>query len=191
MSGWISASDELRVAVKSFRWVSLFFIIQMMLKILTKFVNARQTCTKDSRSLCLRFRSLYLSKVVFGGLLKAVSNKSQNSGTNRWNFYPWVFRRRVVRIKPMVTSYKLLLFSSFSFFIDTLLLGSFNCFFVAFFPSFPTLRLSMSWYFFAIIANWNWLLLWVQECGGSMVWFWLNEGINRGFDSLDFVKLKF
>ena len=32
-------------------------------------------------------------------------------------------------------------------------------------------RLSKSRFSFAMIANWNWSLHWVQACGGSTVWF--------------------
>ena len=52
------------------------------------------------------------------------------------------------------------------------------------------LRLSMSRFFSAIIANWNCWLHWVQECDSSTVWFGQKEGIPRTFDSFDCAIIK-
>ena len=80
------------VAERSFVWVSVFFTLQMkiflihsasslslMLHVIANSVKAPQNCSYDSQSFCLRFSSLYLSNVVLGGLLNAVSSNVQNS----------------------------------------------------------------------------------------------------------------
>ena len=53
--------------------------LTLMLHVFAKSVSAPQNCSHDSRFLCLRFGSLYLSNVVLGGLLNAVSSNVQNS----------------------------------------------------------------------------------------------------------------
>ena len=50
-------------------------------------------------------------------------------------------------------------------------------------------RLSMSSFSLAIIANWNWSLIWVQESGGSRVWVGQKEGIPRTFDFISPAKI--
>ena len=80
------------MADKSFRWMSVFLMLQMktsfvhsaasfsfILRVLAKSVSAPQNCSYDSRSFCLRFSNLYLSNVVLGGLMTAASSKVQNS----------------------------------------------------------------------------------------------------------------
>ena len=98
---WLSASDGLIVAERSFRWVSLFFILHMKislihsaylvsirLHVIAKSVRAPQKCSIGSRSCCLRFDNLYLSKVVLTGLLKVVSSGVQNSVNEKLKFLP-------------------------------------------------------------------------------------------------------
>ena len=46
-------------------------------------------------------------------------------------------------------------------------------------------RLSKSRFSFAMIANWNWSLHWVQACGGSRVWLGQQGGITRTFESFE------
>ena len=228
------------MAERSFLWVSVFFMLQMMislihsassislmLRVLAKSVSAPQNCSYDSRSFCLRFSSLYLSNVVLGGLLNAVSSNIQNSVNEIATFFTrglfwaktlfpllpsaknkigWSFLSASARLIPLnflfsslnrfssATSYCfiaiLLPVSLLALYVSDLL--PLICSRIVVFLSGTSgpLRLSMFRFFFAIIANWNWSLHWVQECGGSRVWFGQKEGIPRTIDWFDCTIIK-
>ena len=63
-------------------------------------------------SLCFRFKSLYLSNVIFGGLLKSEFNRSQNSQIEGFCWAKTLLlRSRILRTKFIVTKWPLQLFS--------------------------------------------------------------------------------
>ena len=82
------ASEGLVVADSNFCWVSLFLILQMktslihsassdslMTHVLARSVSVPQNCSKESQSLCFRFKSLYLLKC---NVWRFVKNKVQD-----------------------------------------------------------------------------------------------------------------
>ena len=92
IKAWLSASVGLMLVDSNFLWVSVFLISQMktsfihsassdsfILHTLARSVRAPQNCSSDSRYFCFRLNYLYLSNVVSGGFLNAVSSRVQNS----------------------------------------------------------------------------------------------------------------
>ena len=85
------ASSGDRVSVRSFRWMSEFFILLInisrihssspvgMSHLFAISASAPQNCSSDSLSLCFLFNSLCISKVMFVFLTKAIDKFSQNS----------------------------------------------------------------------------------------------------------------
>ena len=196
--------------------------VNLVLQVLAKSVRAPQNCLNESRSFCLRFNNLYLSKNVLGGLSKAVFRRFQNSVNEIVKIFtreffeqrPSFLHCRVQQTKSNKAFCQLLLVSSLQIFFSSLIrvssAASYDFMAVLFLISLlalpvsnslpvdcskigtcysgtlDRLRLSTSRFFSAISANCTWLLHWVQECGGSKVWFVHNEEIPRRFDSFDF-----
>ena len=92
MSAWPKTSEGLIIADNNFRWLSLFFMLQMnaslihpasadylILHELERSGNALQNYWKNSLFLFFLLKSLCLSSVIFGGLLKNRFKRSQIS----------------------------------------------------------------------------------------------------------------
>ena len=182
---------------------------------LARSVNAPQSCLKDSPSLCFRFRSLYLSNVTFGGSLQTSSKKSQNSlkeidriftlGFVWENTFSLHFRvletgwtlnfchfQHVSTLRNFSFVGHSFLFLVVLFFASRLARSFFDSLPVDYsrtriwlFGTSGPLRLPMSRFSFAMMANWNWSLQWIQECGSSIVWFVQNARFPRKFDPAD------
>ena len=88
------ASSGGKVSVRSFRWMSEFFMLLIKTSRIHSFspvgmshlfaisASAPQNCSNDSLSLCFLFNSLCLSKVMFVFLTKAMDNFSQRNLQN-------------------------------------------------------------------------------------------------------------
>ena len=141
--------------------------VSLMMHVLAKSVRAPQNCSNDYQYLCLRFNNLCFSKVVFGGLLNAVSSRVKKSVNGVATIFSqgFFFVQRPFFLRFLVLKTNRAVFfvgfcpshpiDFFLFFADPFFLTGFVCFHSVLVPRFSTVFVCVRLASCGLLQDWN------------------------------------